>query len=96
MSGFLQSQRRISITGAAALAAVALLVSGCGHHHRQTSSRAPQTAPPLAQPNPAAPAAPAPPASASNLPPGRIPPTPLPPGGVTPEDVRYVNTHPPR
>jgi len=26
---------------------------------------------------------------------GRIPPTPVPSGGITPEDIRFVNTHPP-
>jgi len=95
MSGFLQCPRRISTTGLAGLAFVGL-ISGCSHHHRPASSRAPQTAPELKAPRPAPPPpAAAPPATASNLPPGRIPPTPLPPGGVTQEDVRYVNTHPP-
>ena len=77
------------------LAAVVLLAAGCGHH-RQTSSRTPQTAPELEETYPTTAPAPAtPPASASNLPPGRIPPTPVPPGGVTQEDIRFVNTHPP-
>ncbi len=74
-----------------------MLVSGCGHH-RQTSSRTPPTAPELEETYPApapAPAPATPPASATNLPPGRIPPTPVPPGGVTQEDIRFVNTHPP-
>ena len=83
--------------GPAVLAALVLLVSGCAHH-KQASSRTPQTAPELEENYPAAgPARSAPPAnvpSASNLPPGRIPVTPLPPGGVTNEDMRYVNTHP--
>ncbi|HEY3629137.1 MAG TPA: septal ring lytic transglycosylase RlpA family protein [Terracidiphilus sp.] len=80
----------------AALALTALLLSGCSHHHR-TASRAPQTAPPLEETYPAPVPAPppAPSANASNLPPGRIPPTPLPPGGITRDDIRYVNTHPP-
>ena len=90
-------QRRSRLTGPAALAALVLLVSGC--HHRQQSSRAPQTAPPVEEPYPAPPPAPAPAPSASNvpqsLPPGRIHPTPLPPGGISAEDLRYVNTHPP-
>jgi len=95
MSGFRVGQRRVSIAGPAGMALLGLLVSGC-HHRRQTSSRAPQTAPQVQPSYPAPPpAAPAPPASASNLPPGRIPPTPLPPGGVSKEDIRYVNTHPP-
>ena len=93
MSGLAaRAHRRTFTTGPAALAVLALLVSGCSHHHR-TASRAPQTAPELEPPQPAAPRAPA--AGASNLPPGRIPPTPLPPGGVTQEDIRFVNTHPP-
>ncbi len=88
------SRRRCS-RGWFALAAAAILVSGCAHH-RQTASRAPQTAPELEESNvEAAPAPAAPPESGSNLPPGRIPPTPLPPSGVTPEDIRYVNTHQP-
>ncbi len=82
--------RGISVTGWAALAAVVLLVSGCAHH-KQTARRAPQTAPELEQVAPA----PAPAESAAKRPLGRIPPTPLPPGGVTEEDIRYVNTHPP-
>jgi rare lipoprotein A len=92
-------RRWISSAGLSALAALVLLVSGCGHH-KQTSSRTPQTAPELEEPYPAPRPAPAPPASApgvpsaSNLPPGRIPITPVPPGGVTAEDIRYVNTHP--
>ena len=92
-------QRRRCCRIQAVLAAAVLFVSGCGHH-RQTASRAPQTAPELEETYPAPPAAPppsagTPPASASNVPPGRIPPTPLPPGGVSEEDIRYVNTHPP-
>ena len=81
---------------AVAVAGLALLVSGCSHH-RKTTGRAPRTAPELEQtyPVPAPPASPAPSSNASNLPPGRIPPTPLPPGGVTQEDIRYVNSHPP-
>lgn len=90
-------QRRSSIAGPTALAALVLLVSGC--HHRQTSSRAPHTAPPVEEsyPAPPPPPAPAPPPApgASNLPRGRIPPTPLPPGGISAEDLHYVNTHPP-
>lgn len=91
-------QRRSGLAGPAALASLVLLISGC--HHRQTSSRAPQTAPPVEETYPASPPAAPPPApSASNvpqgLPPGRIPPTPLPPGGISAEDLRFVNTHPP-
>ena len=56
-----------------------LLASGCAHH-RVTTSQAPQTAPPIAE---------------STVSSSRIPPTPLPPGGVTGEDIRFVNTHPP-
>ncbi len=90
-------RRRWFSGGWAAFAAAVLLVSGCAHH-RQSASRAPQTAPELEETSPPAPAAPsaaAPAESASNLPPGRIPPTPLPRGGITPEDIRYVNTHEP-
>ena len=90
-------RRRWFSGGCAAFAAAVLLVSGCSHH-RQTASRTPQTAPELEETNAAPPPAPAPAApaeSASNLPPGRIPPTPLPRGGITPEDIRYVNTHEP-
>ncbi len=72
---------------AAGLAAVVLLVSGCGHHHR-TAHRTPQTAPPIQQPG-------APPVTTSRVPSSRIPPTPLPPSGVTAEDIRFVNSHPP-
>jgi rare lipoprotein A len=93
----LTRQRSSYTAGWAMFAAVVFLMSGCGHH-RQTSSRTPQTAPQLEEPYPTpapAPVPATPPASASNLPPGRIPPTPLPPGGVTQEDIRYVNTHPP-
>ena len=90
-------ERRSCPAGPAVMAALVLLVSGC--HHRQQSSRAPQTAPPVEETYPAPPPPPPPAPSASNvppsLPPGRIPPTPLPPGGISAEDLRYVNTHPP-
>lgn len=93
MMGFFTRSGRKCTTCPAALA-LALLISGCAHH-RQTASQ-PQTAPELEETYPTPqPATPAPAEGASNLPPGRIPPTPLPPGGVTPEDIRYVNTHPP-
>ena len=85
-------QRRfgLAVPGYAALAA--LLVSGCAHHHKAASRVPPQqTAPPVAESYPPPPIVAAP----SNLPPGRIPPTPVPPGGVSAEDLRYVNTHPP-
>ena len=89
-------RRQGHVAGLAALAALLLLASGC--HHRRTSGQGPQTAPPIEEtyptPPPRAPA-PAPAPSASNVPQGRIPPTPLPPGGVSSEDLRYVNTHPP-
>ena len=80
-------------TGFAALAAL-LILAGCSHH-RKTASRIPPTAPPVEEtyPTPAPSQPPSP--SASTLPPSRIPPTPVPPGGVTAEDIRYVNTHPP-
>jgi rare lipoprotein A len=78
----------------AAVAALALSLSGCAHR-KQNAAHAPQVAPELeeaAAPNPA-PKAPEP--GASNLPPARIPPTPLPPGGISATDLRYVNTHQP-
>jgi rare lipoprotein A len=73
-------------------------MAGCGHHKQ--SARAPQTAPALetepaetrsGETGPAVATVPRtrPPQS------GRIPVTPVPPGGITPEDIRYVNTHPP-
>ena len=77
-------------------AAMALLVSGCGHRHKNVGS-APPTAPELEETYPAPAAPPAPAASnipPARIPPGRIPPTPLPQGGVSAEDIRYVNTHP--
>jgi rare lipoprotein A len=87
-------RRAMFAIGPAALGALLLLVSGCSHH-KQTSTRAPRTAPELEESRPT-PAPPPPSASIpSTLPPGRIPPTPLPPGGVTEEDIRYVNTHQP-
>jgi rare lipoprotein A len=97
MMSSLTGLRRSFSAGPAVLAAVALLVSGCGHH-RQSSSRTPQTAPELEEATPASTPSASnlpPPASPSNLPPGRIPPTPLPPGGVSQDDIRFVNTHPP-
>ncbi len=94
-------QPRRSSPAVAALAAAVVLVSGCGHH-RATANQTPQTAPELEEANqpetaPAESAAPAAGASSSatEARSGRIPPTPLPPGGVTAEDIRYVNTHPP-
>lgn len=90
-------RRCMRTAGPAALAALVLLVTGC--HHRRTSSRGPQTAPPIeesetypAPPSPASAPAPAPGGNRSH---GRIPPTPLPPSGVSPEDIRFVNTHEP-
>lgn len=77
---------------------VAAALVGCGHHKNR--SRVPQTAPELPPPPPSASTrAPAP--GPYSIPPvrrpqtGPIPITPMPPGGVTAEDVRYVNTHPP-
>lgn len=87
-------RRRGRAAGPATLAALVLLVSGC--HHRRTTSRGPQTAPPVEETSPTRPApAPTPAPGASNVPSRRIPPTPLPPGGVSADDLRYVNTHPP-
>lgn len=87
--------RRPLATGALALLLVAL--AGCGHHK---TAQAPQTAPPLETQQAEADEAPPPPPRA-NIPPvrppdtTRIPPTPVPFGGITAEDIRYVNTHPP-
>ena len=95
--GSIRANGRTKFAGPAALAALALLVSGC--HHRHTASGTPPTAPELEEPAPPPPAPPVnPPAPSANipsLPPGRIPPTPLPPGGITQADIRYVNTHSP-
>ena len=92
MSGDPQGQRRAG--AGAALALLALVLSGCGHHRESTQT--PPTAPPLEEPypEPAPPAAPAANVPAiPNVP--RVPPTaPLHPG-VTAEDIRYVNTHQP-
>jgi peptidoglycan lytic transglycosylase len=84
---------RLAIAGLLTLLLSAAV--GCGHH-KQTAQT--QTAPPLeteqAETDEAAPAR-------TNIPPprppqtARIPPTPVPLGGITAEDIRYVNTHPP-
>ena len=68
-----------------------LFASGCAHH-RQTAGQAPQTAPAVEETYPAGNSGAGRGVQSAA---GRIPPTPLPPGGVTPEDIRYVNTHPP-
>jgi rare lipoprotein A len=86
MNGFCSGRGKWVAIGSAGLA---LVVSGCGHH-RPTVSQAPPMAPPLAESNIPPPRYP--PAESTT---GRIPPTPVPPGGVTEEDIRYVNTHPP-
>ncbi len=76
--------------GASALAILALFLSGCAHH-RQSASRSRQTAPEVAETAPTTePAAPHATESSS-----RIPRTPVPPGGVSAEDMRFVNSHPP-
>jgi len=77
------------------LAALLIAVAGCGHHK---TAQAPQTAPPIeteqAEADEAANArATIPPARPPQ--PALIPPTPVPTGGITSEDIRYVNTHPP-
>ena len=65
-------------------------LSGCGHHK---TAKAPPTAPPIETEQAEAPPANVPP---PRQPQGaRIPPTPVPLGGITPEDIRFVNTHPP-
>lgn len=87
--GFMNEARTNTLWGSLSLAL--LLATGCAHHHN--TARAPQTAPPLPEPAQTAPPVREP--TQSSLPPGRIPPTPVPPGGVTAEDLRYVNTHPP-
>jgi rare lipoprotein A len=90
-------RRCAGTAGPAVLALLVLLVSGC--HHRRTSSRGPQTAPPIeeseAYPAPPPPASAPAPAPGGNRSHGRIPPTPLPPSGVSREDIRFVNTHEP-
>ncbi len=83
----------------AGLSAVLLLagLSGCGHH-KQTS-KMPQLAPPIETEQAETNASKGELAKATVKPAlpqtGRIPVTPVPPGGVTEEDIRYVNTHPP-
>jgi rare lipoprotein A len=74
-----------------ALAAPLLMVlSGCGHHHRQTAQLpAPQAAPPVPYSQPTQPRTTQPPLSS------RIPITPVPPGGVSADDLDYVATHRP-
>jgi rare lipoprotein A len=70
-------------------------LSGCGHH-KQTA-QIPETAPPIETQQADSEARQA----ASNVPgtrmpqARRIPVTPVPLGGITGEDIRYVNTHPP-
>jgi rare lipoprotein A len=86
MRAALNAHGKSCSTGPVALALAVLSVAGCAHHHRDTTS-APQTAPAIKPVPP-----PTPPPAVTT---GRIPPTPVPPGGVTSEDVRYVNTHPP-
>jgi rare lipoprotein A len=74
----------------AALALLLLAVSGCAHHRQAKAPPAvPQTAPPLAPTEPRS----SDDSRSTNL--GRIPRTPVPPGGVSPEDIRFVNTHEP-
>ena len=96
MSRFRAGLSRQGTTEVAAFAILVIVVSGCSHH-RHTAKQIPPTAPPIQATYPVPPpaSAPEPPATASNLPPARIPPTPLPPGGISAEDIRYVNTHPP-
>ncbi|KAA6463413.1 septal ring lytic transglycosylase RlpA family protein [Acidobacteria bacterium AB60] len=71
-------------------------MTGCGHH-KQTAKT--QTAPPIetdqveAEEAANIPRRSIPPTRPPQTP--RIPPTPVPPGGITDEDIRYVNTHPP-
>jgi len=68
--------------------AACIALAGCGGHHRQPVTQSRQTAPPLEQPQESASSEAAPNSR-------RIPRTPVPPGGVSAEDIRYVNTHPP-
>ena len=82
----------------AAAAAGVVLITGCSHHKQASRYPAQTTAPELAGVYPAPPAPPTPAANVpppSNVPSARIPPTPVPSGGVSAEDIRYVNTHPP-
>jgi rare lipoprotein A len=79
------------------MAFLAGVMAGCGHH--KTSS-APQTAPPIETEQAEADTGGAG-SAAADVPrtrtpqASRIPITPVPPGGITAEDIRYVNTHPP-
>jgi rare lipoprotein A len=83
MSGF-SLMRGVSGRATPAILALAVLfVAGCAHHPK-TASRRQQTAPVIEPATPSAPGTTA-----------RIPPTLVPPGGVSAEDVRFVNSHPP-
>ncbi|HEY1986531.1 MAG TPA: septal ring lytic transglycosylase RlpA family protein [Terracidiphilus sp.] len=89
MSGFSPANGVTRRTAPALLALSVLFVAGCSHHPKTASRRQP-TAPVI---EPAAPPLPAPPPTSGTT--ARIPPTPVPPGGVSAEDMRFVNTHPP-
>lgn len=65
-------------------------LTGCGHKHRQRQPTAPPVETP---PPPSATAHPEYPGERRQT--ARIPITPVPPGGITTEDLRFVNTHPP-
>ena len=80
-------------TTAGALACLLVVLAGCGHKNQ---ANAPQTAPPLETEQAEA-------DEAANVPrppirppqPPAIPVSPPPSGGITEEDIRFVNTHPP-
>lgn len=72
---------------ALALLCTTLVLSGCGHHKRTTSSS--PTAPPINNHPRDTTGRTTPPAT------GRIPITPVPPGGVSDDDLDYINTHRP-
>lgn len=80
----------------AGLAFMCLLggLSGCGHNR---TAKAPQTAPPIETEQAETDTETARASNQQSRPPrtDRIPVTPVPPGGISEEDIRFVNTHPP-
>ena len=86
------------IASLAALAAILLVISGCGHRERVAQQPPPQELPPqqpayVPQPPPQYPRQY--PSQAQSQPLGPIPVTPVPPGGVSPDDLQFVASHKP-
>jgi rare lipoprotein A len=77
----------------ATLAAILLVISGCGHRNRVAQQPPPQALPPQVQyPSQAQTQSQA---QSQTQPLGPIPITPVPPGGVSPADLQFVATHRP-